>query len=116
MKEIPQKVSESVRRINPHLYPLAGLPAKESQRTPAPALGRDHAEQKRCKIRLRIRVDLIAMRRRLLDSDNLVGSFKHVRDAIAAKIGIDDNDPRIEWHCHQIKTDGQQGTITRITL
>lgn len=34
---------------------------------------------------------------RALDTDNLAGAFKHVRDAIAAMIGIDDGDPRLTW-------------------
>lgn len=39
-----------------------------------------------------------------LDSDNLQGSAKHVRDAIAAWLGVDDRDPRITWHVAQEKT------------
>ena len=36
-----------------------------------------------------------------LDSDNLQGSAKHVRDAIAAWLGVDDRDPRVTWHVGQ---------------
>lgn len=32
-----------------------------------------------------------------LDSDNMVSSQKHVRDAIAKVLGVDDKDPRVEW-------------------
>lgn len=32
-----------------------------------------------------------------LDNDNLQASAKHVRDAIARIIGLDDRDPRITW-------------------
>ena len=32
-----------------------------------------------------------------LDSDNLQGSAKHVRDAIAEILGIDDRDERVRW-------------------
>ncbi len=38
-----------------------------------------------------------------LDSDNMVGSMKHVRDAIAGVLGIDDKDPRVEWRVNQRK-------------
>jgi hypothetical protein len=38
---------------------------------------------------------------RALDSDNLVGSMKHVRDAIAQWIGIDDGDPRVSYQVGQ---------------
>lgn len=34
---------------------------------------------------------------RPLDGDNLQSGFKSLRDGIAARYGIDDNDPRIEW-------------------
>ena len=34
---------------------------------------------------------------RRIDSDNAVSAFKHVRDEIAARIGINDGDTRIAW-------------------
>ncbi len=37
----------------------------------------------------------------VLDSDNLAGAFKHVRDALAKEIGIDDGSPRIQWEYRQ---------------
>lgn len=36
-----------------------------------------------------------------LDSDNLVGSAKHVRDGVADALGIDDRDLRVTWHVEQ---------------
>lgn len=38
-----------------------------------------------------------------LDSDNMVGSQKHVRDAIAKVLGIDDKDERVDWRVQQKK-------------
>lgn len=38
---------------------------------------------------------------RRLDSDNLPMAFKHVRDQLAAEIGIDDRDERVEWRYEQ---------------
>jgi hypothetical protein len=35
---------------------------------------------------------------RALDSDNLVGSAKHVRDGIATLLGVNDNSPMISWY------------------
>lgn len=32
-----------------------------------------------------------------LDDDNLAGSLKAVRDAIAEWLGLDDRDPRVAW-------------------
>lgn len=40
---------------------------------------------------------------RFMDTDNLVGSFKHCQDAIAAWLGLDDGDKRIVWHYGQKK-------------
>lgn len=34
---------------------------------------------------------------RQLDSDNNVGSAKHVRDGVADALGINDRDPRVTW-------------------
>lgn len=38
---------------------------------------------------------------RALDTDNLAGGCKAVRDQIAAWLGIDDGDPRMEWRYRQ---------------
>jgi hypothetical protein len=40
---------------------------------------------------------------RKLDSDNAVGACKHVRDGVADALGINDNDPRVEWRYGQRK-------------
>ena len=40
---------------------------------------------------------------RKLDSDNLAGSCKHVRDGIADALGIDDGDERLDWRYAQEK-------------
>ena len=39
-----------------------------------------------------------------LDSDNLQGSAKHVRDAVAKWLGVDDRDPRVTWRVAQERT------------
>lgn len=38
-----------------------------------------------------------------LDTDNMVSSQKHVRDAIAKVLGVDDKDPCVEWRVEQRK-------------
>ncbi len=48
------------------------------------------------------RVKLTRIGPRALDSDNLAGSFKHVRDAIAKKLGIDDGSSQVTWEYHQM--------------
>ncbi len=40
---------------------------------------------------------------RALDDDNLASSFKAVRDAVAAYLGLDDRDSRLRFVCKQEK-------------
>lgn len=40
---------------------------------------------------------------RLLDSDNLQGGLKGLRDGIADRLGVDDADPRVTWEYAQEK-------------
>jgi hypothetical protein len=40
---------------------------------------------------------------RELDSDNLTGALKAVRDGVADALGMDDGDPRLEWRYAQRK-------------
>ena len=47
-----------------------------------------------------------------LDSDNLAGAFKAVRDSLASWIGVDDGDPRITWLYDQ--RPGEPGIEVRI--
>lgn len=49
---------------------------------------------------------------RRMDSDNLAGAFKGVRDELARLLGIDDGDPRVEWHYDQ--RPGKGGIEVRI--
>ena len=48
-------------------------------------------------------VTLTRIAPRSLDSDNLAGSQKHVRDGIADCLGIDDRDKRVTWTYGQRK-------------
>ena len=54
---------------------------------------------------LPLRVTIVRIAPRALDSDNAVGSAKHARDGIAdalAAIGLrDDRDARVTWHVEQ---------------
>lgn len=48
-----------------------------------------------------------------LDSDNLAGCAKYVRDQIAAELGINDRDPRVSWRVVQAR--GPWGVQIAIT-
>ena len=46
-------------------------------------------------------VELTRIGKRLMDDDNLAGSFKAIRDGIADALGLDDGDRLIAWRYHQ---------------
>ena len=48
-------------------------------------------------------VTMIRVGVRSLDSDNLQGALKATRDGVADRLGVPDNDPRIEWRYGQAK-------------
>lgn len=52
---------------------------------------------------------------RSLDSDNLAGGFKAVRDRLAEKLDLDDGDPRLTWEYDQV-TGGPAGTHVQIRV
>lgn len=60
-----------------------------------------------------VRLTRVAPKRypRRLDPGNLEGSFKHVQDAIAAELGVDDGDAsKIRFSYHQ-RTDGDEYAV-----
>lgn len=61
-----------------------------------------------------ISVTLVAVRKRLLDDDNNVGSLKSLRDHISRTIGIDDGDTRLKFSYGQILAAKQPGVIVKI--
>lgn len=71
----------------------------KSQRTCAAALVRGEALASAQDIRhaAQIEVRLTRIAPRELDSDNLAGAMKHIRDGIADALGMDDRDPRVAW-------------------
>lgn len=50
-----------------------------------------------------IRVELVRVSPRKLDSDNLQGALKAIRDGVADALGIDDGSPRYRWGYAQRK-------------
>jgi hypothetical protein len=52
---------------------------------------------------------------RALDTDNLAGAFKGVRDQLARLLLVDDADPRVTWHYAQCPG-GRSSTGIRVTL
>ncbi len=66
--------------------------------------------------RLRVTLTrLMGPRGRGFDSDNLVGAFKHVRDEVAAWLGVDDGSDWWEWVVSPAQMKGREYGV-RITL
>lgn len=52
---------------------------------------------------------------RELDSDNLAGSQKHVRDGIADALGVDDGSDTLDWQYHQVRSpNGVYAVLVRL--
>lgn len=65
---------------------------------------------------LPIVVTLTRIGPRTLDSDNLAGAFKGLRDQLAKLIGVDDGDPRVEWRYQQQRSGARQRYAVQITV
>jgi hypothetical protein len=48
-------------------------------------------------------VTLVRVAPRALDDDNLRSAFKALRDGIADRLGVKDNDPRVRWEYAQVR-------------
>ena len=59
-----------------------------------------------CRIAPPFVVTITRISPRTLDSDNLAGSQKHIRDGLADQLQINDADPRVEWRYAQEKGTG----------
>lgn len=56
-----------------------------------------------CRVAMPCVVRLTRIGPKALDTDNLAGAFKHVQDAIARKLGVDDGDTtKVRWEYHQM--------------
>lgn len=110
-----QNASESTKKLNPHLFGnLGGLEAKKSKPVVIPPLVSRVKKFKGGEGGVAVVVTLIAHRRTTLDSDNAVGACKPLRDGIAASLGIDDSDRRVEWQYSQVRTAGREGVCVTI--
>lgn len=112
----PDTWAKSDRRLGPLPAavpePAPGLalePQPPRRQGRAPGVGPGHR-------RHRPTVTLVVHRRRLLpDHDNLIGGCKHLRDAIAAWLGLDDADRCVAWEYAQIATAGAEGVVVSIS-
>lgn len=113
MAEIPYG-SESFRKLNPHLYPLAELDCAKRERNER-SEGENSGVESVSKS-VAYRITLISIRKRLVDAhDNLRTGHKPLVDRITQWLKFaSDSDPRLEWNYEQFTTRGRPGTIVLI--
>lgn len=106
--------SNEFKRLNPHLFGVGPVAATEPKPNRGSITAPAHPVEKRSSFSLVI--SFVAFRRKLLDDDNLSGSCKHLRDAVANSLGIDDGSNLIRWQYFQCETRGQTGVAVKIEL
>jgi hypothetical protein len=93
---------------------VGGMEANRTKPASLPALERRKPKRPGGPARVAVRITLVALRHRLLDRDAIAASMKPLTDAIAATLGIDDDDPRADWEWQQAKTNGAEGVMVKI--
>lgn len=118
LHELP--VSDAIKRLNPTLFSGAMGAQKPQPKAQRPLeqkpQGRQQSPASPGRSTPRYRVALVALRRRKLDRDNLIGGCKPLRDAIAQFLGVDDNERFVEWEYDQAETRGIEETLVRIEI
>lgn len=110
--------NEAFRKRNPQVFGSSVGAVEQPQRehSAGAALDRQPQGQHRSQRRVGVVVEIIACRHRLFDDDNSCAGLKPMRDAIARSLGVDDGDKRIRWCYGQCRTDGEEGTIVRVSV
>jgi hypothetical protein len=113
-KDLPSHVQRNIVKSNPGLFP--GLETE----IPQPDQRRKVQDKKLAggEERRRFRIQFVCLRRRLLDEhDNLRSALKPVVDRITERLGFAaDNDERLQWEYHQIKTKGKEGVVVLMEI
>lgn len=95
---------------------LGGVEAGRAEQAPARALDGRVPERQVGAGSVGVRVVMVAYRRRLLDRDAVAFACKPLTDAVAATLGVDDDDPRVEWEWRQVETRGAEGVSVRVEV
>jgi len=102
-------------------HPLARLPDSQPQQNPVSAnAGAVCGQARRAGgvaggvLSPQLCITITSLRKKMLDSDNLSGGAKSLRDAIAVSLNLDDADSVIEWKYQQLVTQGPVGTLVQI--
>lgn len=98
-RRIQEQLNEQATR------PESGLRPTEPEHASEKTLERRNSKSKQGKVGVELRVTIIALRGKELDShDNAKSACKALIDIISEYLGIKDNDPRIEWNIEQLKS------------
>jgi len=119
MDKLPTNPSESVKKLNPHLFsgsPVRAMETGQCERSQVRPLVNRVQKRQKGKGSVEIVVGLITARRRELDDDGNVAALKPLRDAIAETLGLDDADSRIRFEYGQIESRAKQGVIVKIEM
>src|SRR5215475_8071437 len=103
--------SESIRKLNPHLFSDAGGVHRDGGKPARQETLVRRIKKSKGSVSCICEVSLIAFRRTEADDDGNISALKWLRDAIAATLGIDDGDKRVRWKYSSIVTTGKQETI-----
>lgn len=110
-------ISDATKRRNPHLFGMGAVVSDSPKRAPLQALVKGVQKPAGSEAGVQVRITLVAYRRRLLDDHDAVAyACKPLADEIAERLGVDDNDKRLVWEYHQIKTSGSTGTAVKIEV
>jgi hypothetical protein len=114
LTDFPRHVQERIIKENPDVF--RPVETKKPKSTPAPPLASGSQEHKGSTGGMEGVITFTAHLRRVLDDDNLAGSIKPLRDAIARSLGIDDGDKSVRWEYGQIETRGTEGVLVKLEL
>lgn len=113
--QLPHHVQERILRDNPDLIDrVRRVETRQPQPPVAPPLDRRRPQQPRGPDGVVVRVVFVVLLRRPMDSDNLIGAIKPLRDAVCESLGLDDGDTRIAFEYAQAHTAGQEGVIVKV--
>lgn len=113
-KLFPNASNATLQRNRPNGSLIGGLQNPQRKQASEETLDSHPPLKPIRKRRVAVSVEIISLRHRLLDDDNLVAGTKSLRDNIATSLGVDDADKRVRWHVGQCQTSGREQTIVKI--
>lgn len=99
---------KTISEANQREHWAAKLTRKRTQQSTFHVLWRVHKP----KVKLPATITFTRYSTHTLDSDNLAGAFKHVRDQLAKEIGIDDGSKEIKFEYAQERTKKREHYFT----